>query len=148
MNISFKREIIKKIKIGIFTYYLKNGGRARITSLILNFFQKVKIFDLYLFINKYEKDFEYKIPINIKEVIIKDYKIKKLIKEILKKKLDIFIYQLSNANEINLLNKINNPKIIFYQHQSIFYWLYKNFTYFKVLYSSYLSSKYIISLRF
>ena len=69
-----------------------------------------------------------------------------LIKVIVKKKLDIFINQFSMSNEINLLNKMKKIKVIFYQHQSLFYWLYFNYTSFKNIYKSYKNSKYIISL--
>ena len=48
--------------------------------------------------------------------------------------------------EISKLNDLKNIKIIFYQHQSLFYWIYTNYTYFKSLYNTYKNSKYIISL--
>ena len=38
-----------KIKIAIFSRSIKNGGVERQTSLLLNNFNKVKIFQLYLF---------------------------------------------------------------------------------------------------
>ena len=40
---------LKKIRIGIFCHCLHNGGRARITSLLVNSFYKLKIFDIFLF---------------------------------------------------------------------------------------------------
>ena len=43
MNISFGNEIKKKIRIAIYCYCLKNGGRARITSKLLNYLNKIKI---------------------------------------------------------------------------------------------------------
>jgi hypothetical protein len=58
----------------------------------------------------------------------------------------IFIYQYSIAKNIIELNRIKSFKIIFYQHQSFFYWIYSNYTVFKELYNSYRNSKYIISL--
>ena len=58
----------------------------------------------------------------------------------------ILIYQLDYINEIEALNKMNNIKVIFYHHSSIFDWLYTNFTFFKIIYDSFTQSKYIISI--
>ena len=69
-----------------------------------------------------------------------------MIKEIIKKRLDIFIYQFSDFDEINILNFLKNIKIIFIQHQSLFFWIYSNYTYFKYLYKTYKKSRFIISL--
>ena len=63
-----------------------------------------------------------------------------------KKKLDILIYPYSYSKQIDILNNLKNIKIIFYIHQSIFFWIYSNLTYTKSLYKSYKKSKYIISL--
>lgn len=64
----------------------------------------------------------------------------------MKEIINIFIYQYSIAKNIIELNRIKSFKIIFYQHQSFFYWIYSNYTVFKELYNSYRNSKYIISL--
>ena len=63
-----------------------------------------------------------------------------------KKKIDILIYQLSFEDEIKLLNNFKNIKIIFYQHLSIFDWIYGNYTRFKNLYKNYRNSKYVVSI--
>ena len=147
LNITFQNKIIKKIKIGTFTIGLKNGGRARITSLLLNYLNKINIFDIYLLTLKVKEIDEYIInQKNIKRILIKIYNIENLIKEIKKKKINILIYQLSNRKEISFLNKIKNIKIIFYLHQSLFYWIYSNYLEFKYLYKEYQNSKYIVSL--
>ena len=140
--------MINKIKIGIYSYYLSNGGRARITSLLLNYLSKINIFRLYLFTRKVdsEKESEYYIKNGISRINIRYPTIKKIIKEIRKKKIDIFIFQNSNSTEINLLNNLINIKTIFYQHQSLFFWIYKNYTEFKYIYEAYRSSKFIVSL--
>ena len=78
--------------------------------------------------------------------LIKKFTIYNLIKSILKKKINIFIYQFSYSYQINELNKLKKIKIVCYQHQSIFFWIYVNYTSFKSLYNSYKNSKYIISL--
>lgn len=149
LSLSFNdKKITNIIKIGIYSFYLRNGGRSRITPLLLNYFYKIKIFRLYLFTRKVnsEKESEYYIYHDIFRINIKKCTIKNIIKEIRKKKLDIFIFQNSNSTEIKSLNNINNIKTIFYQHQSLFFWIYKNYTHFKSIYEEYHSSKYIVSL--
>ena len=69
-----------------------------------------------------------------------------MIKEIKKKRLEVFIYQLSNYSEINIFNNLKKIKIIFIQHQSFFFWIYSNYTYFKYLYETYRKPRFIISL--
>ena len=146
LNSSFICKIIYKIKIATYTQYLENGGRARITSFLLNYLQNMKIFSLYLFTNKIKNDNEYLIHGNIKRILIKKDTVNNLIKIILKKRINIFINQFSQINKINNLEKLKSIRIINYQHQSAFFWMYANFTSFKSLYKSYKYSKYIISL--
>lgn len=133
---------LKKIRIGIFCHCLHNGGRARITSLLVNYFYNLKIFDLYLFTRTFPQNNEYKIPYCIKRNVVK----KEIINNILKKKLDIFIYELDEIKDVEILNKYKKTKIIYYIHSSIFYWIYSNYTHFKSLYKLYKSSKYIVSI--
>ena len=147
LNITFQNKIKNKIKIGIFTIGLKNGGRAKITSLLLNYLNKINIFDIYLLTLKIKENDEYKInPKNVKRILIKEYNIKNLIKETKKKKINILFYQLSNITDISFLNKLENIKIIYYLHQSLFYWIYSNYIDFIYLYKEYQKSKYIVSL--
>lgn len=119
----------------------------RITSILINHFEKIKIFKIYLLTqNPREKD-EFQISKYIKRFIIKNPEdINSIIEIIRKKKIDIFIYQFPRANDIKILNNLKNIKVIFYIHSSICYWLYIN--YFGVLnvYKEYQNSKYIISL--
>lgn len=146
INMTFNNKLINKIKIGTFTYYLENGGRSRITTFLFNYLYKINIFNLYLFTIKIKDHNEYFIENKINRILINDSKKNRLIKLIIKKRLNIFIYQLSYSKEINALNKLKNIKIIVYQHQSFFYWIYSNYSIFKSLYNSYKKSKYIISL--
>ena len=84
-NLTFQNKIKSKIKIGIFTIGLKNGGRARITSQLLKYLNKIEIFDIYLFTIKIREENEY---INLdlsKRILIKNYTLYRLIKEIKKK---------------------------------------------------------------
>jgi hypothetical protein len=141
-NLTIINKINKKIKLAVYAYGIKNGGRARVTSLLINYFIKIKLFELILF-TKIEKEAnEYKIPQNIQRIIIKN----NIIKVIKKKRIDILIYQLSFYNEIKLLNNLKNIKVIFYQHLSIFDWIYGNYTKFKILYKNYQNSKYVVSI--
>ena len=88
-----------------------------------------------------EKD-EYRLPNDLKRITIKN----DLLKQIKKNKLQIFIYQLSNHKEIELLNDLHNVKVIFYQHLGVLDWIYGNYTVFKEIYRDYINSKYIISI--
>ena len=80
-----------KIRVGVFSYYLRNGGRARITSLLLNYLHKINIFNLFLFTRElgFEKESEYYIENDIIRISKKNFTISNLIKEIRKKKIDI-----------------------------------------------------------
>ena len=141
-----KNKNIKKIKIGTSAYFLSNGGRARITSLLLNYLLNFKLFEIYLFtINKDKNEYMLKDKIN-RILIYNILDINNLIRDIKKKRIDIFIYQLSFFEEIKKLNNIKKTKIIFYQHQSFFLWIYTNYSLFKSLYKVYKESNYIISL--
>ena len=142
LNITFFKSIKNKIKIGIYCYCLKNGGRARITSILLNYFFKIKILSVYLFTQANKEENEYIIPNNIRRIVIKN----NIIKIINKFKIDILIYQLSNVDEINALNNLNNIKIIYFIHSSAFYWIYFNYTLFKSIYKAYTHSKYVVSI--
>ena len=105
-------------------------------------------FLIYIYLQlKIKDNNEYLIQENINRILIKNYTVNNLIKSILKKRIDIFIYHFSYNNEIEALNKLKkNIKIIHYQHQSIFFWIYVNYTSFKYLYKAYKESKYIVSL--
>lgn len=141
-NLTIINKINKKIKLAVYAFGIKNGGRARVTSLLINYFIKIKLFELFLFTKIEKEENEYKIPQNIPRIIIRD----NIIKTIKKKRIDILIYQLSFYNEIKLLNNLKNIKVVFYQHLSIFDWIYGNYTIFKNLYKNYRNSKYVVSI--
>ena len=146
LNINFNNIIIKKIRIGIYTHSLRYGGIQRISALLINYFYKTKIFNLFLFSEKNKQKNEYLIPNNIKRIFIPKSHFNKIFKEIKKKKLDIFIFQFPYDFAINSLNNLKNVKTIFFQHYSLFYWIYKNYTCFKSLYNQFRNSKYVVSL--
>ena len=141
-NLKFDNNIKKRINIAIYAYGIKNGGRARSSSLLINNFYKLDIFNLFLFtkIDK-EKD-EYKLPDNLKRIIIRN----NLIKQIKRNKIKILIYQLSIHEEIKLLNNLRNIKVIFYQHLGILDWIYGNYTIFKNIYRDYIDSEYVVNI--
>ena len=116
INSTFHNFINNEIKIGIYSYYLKNGGRARITSILLNYFSNIKVFKVYLITNNNKDENEYRTKGNIKRISMNKFEINNLIKEIRKKRIDIFIYQYSIPKDIIELNRIRSFKIIFYKH--------------------------------
>jgi glycosyltransferase involved in cell wall biosynthesis len=146
LNLSFNDKLNKKIRIGIYTTGLSGAGLQRSTSLIINNFNQIKIFDIILFtVNKHEEN-EYIIPKDIKRIIIQHYNLDTLIKEASKRMIDILIYQFPVYEQIERLNKLKNIKVIFYLHQSFLYWIYYNYFLFINLYKTYQTLKYVISL--
>ena len=141
-NISFNNRIKSKLNIGIYAFGIKNGGRARSTALLINYFKNIPIFNLYLFTRRLKEDDEYKIPQNIKRILVDQ----DLINKVKKNKIHILIYQLSLHKEIKQLNNFNNVKVIFYQHLGIFDWIYGNYNIFKSIYKDYRYSKYVVNI--
>lgn len=141
---------IKNIRVGIYTYSLKGGGTERLTALFLNYLSVESEFELFLFSQKNKEKNEYIIPNTIKRTAIigTGYSsTKKLIRQLIIKKINVFIYQFPDGNEIRMLNKLKKVKIIIYSHFCFLIWIYYYESYvFKNLYNSYKESKYIISL--
>ena len=146
LNLTFNKKIKKKIKIGIYSLGLSNAGMQRSTSLMINNFYNIKIFDLYLFTINDKEENEYIIPKDIKRIVVKNYDINILIKLIKKKMIDILIYQFPIYEQMKILNNLKKIKIIFYIHQCFLYWFYKDYILFKFLYKVYQNLKYIVSL--
>jgi hypothetical protein len=71
-NLTIINQINKKIKVAVCAFGIKNGGRARVTSLLINYFIKIKLFKLFLFTKIEKQDNEYLIPQNIPRIIIKN----------------------------------------------------------------------------
>ena len=142
LNLTFYKKIKYKIKIGLYSIALKNGGRSRITSILINHLSKIKIFKIFSFTQRCRESDEYEIPENTKRIIIKN----NLIQIIKIYKINILIYQLTDIDEITKLNNLKKIKIIYYPHCSFFFWLYLNYANFKYIYKAFRKSKYIISL--
>ena len=135
---------ISNIRIGILSSSIKNGGVERQTTMILNYLNKVKIFELFLFTIKDKEKDEYLIDDNIERIVIKE---EELIKELKKKKLDIFIYQFYKIEQMNELKKLKKTKIIFINRSCFLHWIYYELYYFyKTVYKVYQNSQYVISL--
>ena len=144
-NILLPYKINRKINIGIYCFSIKNGGIERLTSLLINYLSKIKIFKLYLF-TKIKENNEYAIPEDISRIIIK-YDIYDLIKKALINKIDILIYNFYHYEEINILNNIKEFKTIFYNHSCFLFWIYANlYNLMSTLYTAYKDSNYVISL--
>ena len=129
-----------KINIAIYAFSIKNGGRSRITALLINYLYRINIFKIFLFTLKIIEEDEYIIPVDIKRFQITNH----LIKIINKNKIDILIYELDEIKEIIIIYK--SIKVIYYQHSSSFDWLYENYTIYKSIYEVFYSSKYIVSI--
>jgi glycosyltransferase involved in cell wall biosynthesis len=141
-----KHIFICSIKVAFYCNFFKNGGIQRVISLLINNISKEKKFAFYL-ITKYGKlEGEYSLPKNTKRIILSKNNIS-LSEAVRINHIDILIYNFYHKPTIKELNKIKSTKIIYYDHSSFFYWIYKNITNFKdTVYSEYKKCKYIISL--
>ena len=147
LDMNFHNNLKYKIRIGILCVNIKNGGIERLSALLINYLYNIKFLKIYLFTILNKEEGEYIIPIQIKRIIIIKYNIKNLIKSLIKKKIDIFIYQFYSSIDISMLNKLNKTKTIIYNHSSFLYWIYSNqYHHFNTTYREYTNSKYIVSL--
>lgn len=134
--------IKKKLRIAVYTFTISGGGRARMTTLLINYLYKIKIFKLYLFTNFDNPKKEFIIPKDITRVLVKN----NLIPNIEKYKIDILIHQQINISEIKQMNLLQNKKVIFYLHSSIFSCIYHSIDYFKKVYNELKKSKYVVNI--
>ena len=144
-NKRIQEKKILKIKFAIYIPTLFNGGRERITSLLLNYLSKEQNFDLYLFSKNNKNENEYKIPDVINRIVVLGFE--DLKNKLINNNIDVFVYQFYNLREIEILNELTNFKTIFYNHSMFLFWIYFNKTDFlKNFYRTYKKSKFIISL--
>ena len=101
-NYYYEYSLKKKINIGLVARSLKNGGAERSASLICYYFNKVKIFKLFLFTLTKKQENEYAVDENIKRIIVNN----NLIELIKQTHIDILLYQLYNYKQIIKLNQI------------------------------------------
>ena len=71
-NLTIINQIKKQINVAVYAFGIKNGGRARVTSLLINYFIKIKVFKLYLFTKVEKQENEYLIPQFIPRIVIKN----------------------------------------------------------------------------
>ena len=139
------KKIFKNIKFGIYIFSLSNGGRERLTSLLINYLYREKIFEIYLFTKKNRNPYEYEIPDNVTRIKISG--IEDIKNNLIKNNINILVYQDYNIKEMEILNRLKNVKVIFYNHSTFIFWIYfRNNLFLKYLYNQYKKSKYIISL--
>ena len=117
---------IKKgsIKVGYFCESIKYGGVERVILLLLNYLSKEKYFSHYLITKKAILQDEYPIPNNIKRISLAEQNIT-LFDVIEEEHIDILIYNFYENSEIEKLNKLNNIKVIYYNHSSFLLWIYQ-----------------------
>ena len=143
LDIKYFKKKTNKIRIGIAVYSIKNGGSERQTSLILNYFNQMRIFKLFLFTIKEKEENEYLIDNSIERITFK----KNLTEKLAEKNIDILIYQFYNEHEMKQLNNLTNIKTIFINRSCFLHWIYYNsYFIYKTIYNVYKKSKYIISL--
>ena len=70
LNNLYENSLNKTINIGIFANSLKNGGAERSTSLICYYFNKVKIFKLFVFTLENKQNNEFYLDDNIERLIL------------------------------------------------------------------------------
>ena len=121
-----------------------------IYNKFINYISKIKLFEIYLFINK-NGDNEYPISENVNIIIFSEKSKYNLKRKLVKNNIDILIYQFYDEYEIEMLNHLKNIKTIFYNHSCFLIRLYlkshsRSYNTFKNLYNAYRNSKYVISL--
>ena len=132
-----------KITIAIFANSLKNGGAERQTSLLFYYFNKLKIFNLFLFTKKEKEKNEYIVDDNVKRIVIKN----NLVQILKENYIDILIYQFYFAKEIEQLNNLSKTKTIFIDRSCFLFWIYSNsYNILNSIYKAYKDCKYLISV--
>ena len=126
----------------IFIYYFIHIFKNKNKKLI-NYLNKIKIFEIYLFTRKKKEINEYIIPKSIKRIETRnDF----LIKDITKENIDILIYNLIDKREVEMLNDLKKLKIIFYIHQCFLLWIYTGLFEIIQIYKYLKLAKYVVSL--
>ena len=134
------------INVAFYNRVMLKGGLERVTSILLNYFQKEKSFVFYLITFSKKLEGEFEIPKNIERISLNN-EFNKLFEIIKEKHIDILIYNKDVKKEIQKLNRLNNTKVIFCLHASFFYSIYKHlYNLEETIYKYYKKSKYVISL--
>ena len=88
LNLNLFEKLNNKINLGIYSFGMRNGGRARLTSILINYLNNLKIFKICLFTILGKQDKEYFIPEDIKRMVIKNNL--NYLDKIIKMKIDLF----------------------------------------------------------
>ena len=56
LDLGYNDKIKNKIRIAIYTGSINGGGRAKITTILINYLIKIEIFDIYLFTDDKKKE--------------------------------------------------------------------------------------------
>ena len=134
------------IKIAYYCNAIKNGGVERAITLLINQLADIKFFKQYLITKSKKLDDEYTIPNNTIRFSLAELNMN--IFDILEKEqINILIYNLYKEEEMNKLTLYEGTKTIFFDHSSIFFWIYQRRYRFKnSFYAIYKRAKYVISL--
>jgi len=134
------------IKIAFYCLRFKYGGIGRLISKLLNYLSQIRYFKFYLITVSSILEGEYSMPNNTKRISLYNGK-KKLFEVLEKERLDIIIYNFYNIKEMEELNKLNSTKVIYFDHSSYFFWIYRHiYSFYNSIYNVYKNGKYIISL--
>jgi len=133
------------IKVAYYCISFKNSGVERVIFLLLHYLSKEKRFINYLITIKGKSEGEYTLNQNVKRISLSEERIS-IIRAIKTNHIDVLIYNFYNIKEIRKLNQLKTTKVIYYDHSSYFYWLYKNIYNFKdSIYYEYKNCKYVMS---
>ena len=137
-----------KIKLAIFAYRWIGGGVQKFTYLLLKYFSKLNIFDVF-YIKKINAEIVTHLN-NIKYIFIDGnghILENNLINILIQNNIDIIIYQFKFRNEMNRLIQLNKTKTIFINHSCFLLWIYTHdYNIFNNVYDIYKNSKYVVSI--
>ena len=140
------KNLNQPIKVAYYCHSIKYGGVERIIALLINKLSNIKLFKQYLITNLKRQEGEYMIANNTIRLSLTEQNMN-ILEMIQKEQIDILIYNFYKKKEMFELIKLNKTKTIFFDHSSIFFWIYRgeiNFNY--SFYSLYKKAKYVISL--
>ena len=145
-NFPFFKSEKNSIKVAFYCLRFKYGGVEKVISNLLKYLSQNRYFKFYLITVSSILEGEYSIPNNTKRISLYDEKIK-IFELIEKEHIDIIIYNFYNIKEMNKFNKLNSTKVIYFDHSSYFFWIYRHiYSFNNSIYNIYKRSKYIISL--
>ena len=134
------------IKLAYYCNSIKYGGIERVIALLIKHLANIKIFKQYLITKQGKLDGEYTIPKNTIRIDLSDQK-SNIFEIIKKEKIDILIYNFYEKFEMYKLTEFEGTKTIFYDHSSIFIWIYlKKYNFKNSFYAVYKRAKYLISI--